>query len=570
MIDEGQVYVKDPTLGVVREVVNVSDGTQHVVTDHAVIATDGTVTHDASGNLDFLRWLLNDLGGGKCSPLKDCSGGYTDAIFATVRYGLVDGFTIDDWEAGLMAYVGACYSGEPPVPLPKLEPWRSLARYWLAADDQDEGYKDWCEAEHRRYRVRSTIGTLLGMAFYHYDAGKPAGKAKSEQKLTVRDYVNILSRLGYHFRRNVLDDSIEVSGNGANWDRITDSLESKIKGDMDARGFRHVNRIKLAWEWDAHSKPHHPVRDYFSRLTYDGGQHIERMSQFVADEHDAFQTFFTRWAVGVVAKVHEAAQNPMLVLDAVQGLGKSYWVRWLASALPEHFIESPIAPDDKDCLKRLMTSWIWEVAELGSTTRRADREALKHFLSMRQVTVRLPYGHYDLVKPALASFIGTVNNESGILSDPTGSRRFVVCHITGIDWDYPKTVNPDDVWAEANERYKSGEQWQLSPSERQLADRIALGYEVDDPLTDLVVTVFTLDGGNAARYAGNQDASWFVSTNEILSYLASRGWHDGSQRSRAMRLSSVAKNKLGLVKGRGPDSLTGKSVWGWYGLRFTP
>ena len=122
--------------------------------------------------------------------------------------------------------------------------------------------------------------------------------------------------------------------------------------------------------------------------------------------------------MGAVARAYQKTQSRLLILDGEQGIGKSHFVRWLAAPVKRDdlYIEGPINPDDKDSLVRLMTVWLWEVAELGGTTRKSDREALKHFLSQEQVTVRRPYGRYDLVKPALSAFIGTVNNEAGILN----------------------------------------------------------------------------------------------------------------------------------------------------------
>ena len=100
-----------------------------------------------------------------------------------------------------------------------------------------------------------------------------------------------------------------------------------------------------------------------------------------------------------------------LVLDGPQGIGKSFLVRWLCPK-ERYYIEGGINTEDKDSLIRLASKWIWEVGELQATTRKADREALKDFISRRDVTVRPAYGRYDIVKPALASFIVTINELS--------------------------------------------------------------------------------------------------------------------------------------------------------------
>lgn len=75
---------------------------------------------------------------------------------------------------------------------------------------------------------------------------------------------------------------------------------------------------------------------------------------------------------------------------------------------------------------------------MGATTRRADVEALKGFLSREVFTVRAPYGRYEIVKPGPASFSGTVNNAFGVFSDSTGSRRYWATTLTAIDWAYAR------------------------------------------------------------------------------------------------------------------------------------
>ena len=107
-----------------------------------------------------------------------------------------------------------------------------------------------------------------------------------------------------------------------------------------------------------------------------------------------------------------------LVLLGAQGKGKSGLAEWLCP-VPRLFYEGPINPDDKDSLIRLINNWIWEVAELDSTTKRSERSALKHFISTKTVKVRVPYGQYDTEKPAAASMIGTINEDgTGFLHDP--------------------------------------------------------------------------------------------------------------------------------------------------------
>jgi predicted P-loop ATPase len=249
----------------------------------------------------------------------------------------------------------------------------------------------------------------------------------------------------------------------------------------------------------------------------------------------------------------------MLVLDGPQGIGKSEFARWLASPMPDYFLEAPINTDDKDSEIRLMSYWIWEVSELGATTRKADYEALKAFLTTRKVTVRKPYGRHDIIKPALASFVGTINNSSGIFSDPTGSRRFILSKIEDISWDYSSELDPADVWAEAMAAYLAGETWKLTRDEFLKSQQINEEYDVADPIEDLVKKFFDLD---VAR------DDWWIPTSDILAVLQdpTRGGLKGSTRGNAMGLAAVM-TKLGHEKKRRNNNI-GQQVWGYTGIRL--
>ena len=224
----------------------------------------------------------------------------------------------------------------------------------------------------------------------------------------------------------------------------------------------------------------------------------------------------------------------MLVLDGGQDAGKSHFAAWICP-LKNHFMESGIQPDNNDHKIALVTTWIWEVVELGATTRRADREALKSFITLKDVTARKPYGRRPIHKPALASFIGTVNNESGFLNDPTGSRRFLTCTIANINWDYSKKLAVSDVWAQAYHLYKTGFNYKLTAAEKAKQVEVNEEYEVEEPLIAEVLSYYTI--------TGNPDD--FVSSKEILMTLG----FNHLEKRHTMRLSRAMK-KRGITKKR--------------------
>ena len=391
-------------------------------------------------------------------------------------------------------------------------------------------------------------------------------------KLTSSDYMAALDGLGYHFRLNVLDDVVECSDGGGRWEPLSDVKEAVIRSRMRDEGFTKVDHFRDAFIADAAKNAYHPVKAYLEACSQKALEShfltgsvnpvantaIENVASCFTDTHNIFATLLYRWAIGVCARVYHAEQLPVLVLEGAQGIGKSHFVQWLGSSMPDYCYEGLIDPSNKDDLRRLMNTFLWEVSELGSTTRRADREQLKYFLTMRQVTVRIPYGHNDLHKPALAAFIATANNENGLLSDGTGSRRFWTCHITAIDWNYTKT-DPDMFWAQAMALYQAGESWKLTPAEQQQVNQVNDSYEIEDPTEDLIATRYEID---TQKLSGR-----FTPTNDIREILHTTGWRIQNHTAESRAIVAAAQ-RLGARYGRGPDPLTGVRVRGFYGMQM--
>ncbi len=377
--------------------------------------------------------------------------------------------------------------------------------------------------------------------------------------VTSKTLMAELKRLSYTFRLNIMDDSLEVMPDVY----ITDFIKDTIRTQMRDKGYsRFLTATEEAYRAEAYKNSFHPIREKLDSLQWDGLPHIHLLSNYFTEipnqynttQKTIFELFFNRWFIGCVAKALDCKQNIMFVIDGPQDIGKSSFVRWLSSIFPpQFFIEGSINPNNKDDELRLMKTIIWEVAEFGSTARKADREALKHFISTKTLTVRKPYGYYDITKPALSSLIGTINNEAGFLTDPTGNRRFLVATIIDIDWEgYTKNIDKEQLWAEAVTKYKAGvETERLTDEEKEIQTNINENYMIDDPF------IIGLQQKCFANPDDTSSASWH-SSNEILIYLG----YDPPNRGNAMALGSAAK-KLGLIKGKG--GVNGK-INGYFGV----
>jgi hypothetical protein len=404
-------------------------------------------------------------------------------------------------------------------------------------------------------------------------AAQTAGSYKPPSNPATADYIAALAHLGYHFRLNELDDHIEVNGR-----RLDDVKISEIKNRMRDLGFKRSQIIDMADAYmeEAGRNRYHPIRQYLQSLQWNGDDHIRLLARHFEDKHPlityddgstetVMYVWLKRWLIAAAAKAFQrsevSAQNAVLVLEGGQNLGKSTFARWLCSGMPRYFIEKSIEPDSKEDERRLASKWIWEIGELGATTRKADREALKSFLTRVEVTFRNAYAKEDSEKLALASFIGTVNNEGGFLQDSTGNRRFMIVGLDKIQHSYIQDMDIDQVWAQAYHLYATGESWRLLPEETLERDKLNGDYKVEDPYEGWILRYCEIDPvrGDA------QTAGWFVPSQELVSLLKTQGVTDST--------TAISRGLPATMKGLGIEKTrqykrTG--AWGYWGLKIRP
>jgi len=390
-------------------------------------------------------------------------------------------------------------------------------------------------------------------------AGGAATK-KRKPPLQIDAYLQAFRALGYSFRLNDAGEVLEVNGK-----RIDDYSLSTIRAQMRARGFFSAAAVEDIIRMEASAHRYHPIKTYLTNvgMTYNGQGNVALLANHFEDAtkpHPQFGIWLRHWLIGAVAKAMDAGhtQNAMLVLDGPQGIGKSYFARWLCSPMADYFLDDAINPSDKDAVIRLAMYWIWEVGELGSTIRKADVEALKAFITRQVVTVRKPYGRVDMVKPTLASLIGTVNNSAGILVDSTGNRRFWVATINSIDWSYTTNLDPNQVWAEAFNAWVGGESWSPTKAECALSEENNQGYRLPNPIDGYLAKYFDID-------ASDTDEDHWTSTADIVGRVIDMGYKGQSTRSIAMEVASHL-GEMGISKVR---KWIGKSgIWGYQGVRI--
>ncbi|MFM6269095.1 MAG: virulence-associated E family protein, partial [Dolichospermum sp.] len=186
--------------------------------------------------------------------------------------------------------------------------------------------------------------------------------------------------------------------------------------------------------------------------------------------------YLKKFLVGAVAR----ARNPGCKLDTVlmlvgaQGCGKS---AFLENLFGRRFFTDQIGGElnDKDEKAKVSRYWCLEYAEFEAVYKKRDVSSLKRFITAKEDTFRAPYARKEARHPRPSLFAGTTN-ETEILLDPTGDRRFWVLKVEIDKIPQAELIRDrDKIWAAADSLYKKGERWDLTDQEER--SRIDLNKE---------------------------------------------------------------------------------------------
>lgn len=264
------------------------------------------------------------------------------------------------------------------------------------------------------------------------------------------------------------------------------SLRSYIEKIYD---IHHSGKTKDAIISVAMQNAYHPVRDYLNKISWDGHKRLEKLfiKYLGVEDTEVNRTTTKKALTAGIARVMEPGCkfDYMLTLYGPQGVGKSALLKKLGGAW---FSDSLVSVTGKEAYEALQGVWLMEMAELAAT-RKAEVEAIKHFISKQVDRFRVAYGHYIEDFPRQCIFIGTTNKVD-FLRDETGGRRF-----------WPMTVNPervevnwskltkdeiDQIWAEAKYYYEQGEELFLNPELEEEMRSIQSKHTEESPYTGII------------------------------------------------------------------------------------
>ena len=283
----------------------------------------------------------------------------------------------------------------------------------------------------------------------------------------LEDLQNFL-HANFDFRYNILSDMPECRRKNTTTYRMIDkrmmntlSMEAMMNGgdckDADVKRFLFSERIPT----------HHPFKDYVSALPeWDGTDRVTMLASRVSG-NGMWLNGFHIWMLGMVAQwlgypARCANAVAPILVSTEQGMCKSTFCSML---LPEelrtYYTDKFTINATSGCEQKLSTFGLINMDEFNMYTERM-MTILKNLMQMKKVNYRKCFKAYYSDLPRIASFIGT-SNEKSLLTDETGSRRFLCMEV-----EKPIDCSPIDypqLYAQLKWELEAGKRYWLSKEE---------------------------------------------------------------------------------------------------------
>lgn len=275
----------------------------------------------------------------------------------------------------------------------------------------------------------------------------------------------------FEFRRDELRGDVEYRERSSFYFDFKPVTEEELNGigimahkeeievwDRDVKRYVYSNNIPLF----------NPIDDYLDHLpAWDGVDRIRPLADTITCTNPQWGNLFYIWFLSMVAhwkqmdQQHANSTLPLLVGD--QGCGKSTWCRNLLPPEFKNYYSDSIDLSNKRNAELSLNRFALINIDEYDSVKSSNQSFLKHLLQKPVLNTRQPYKRSIGTLKRYASFIATCNNFD-LLTDPTGSRRYLCIEIQGtIDYSCP--INHPQLYAQAIAALRAGERYWFTRDE---------------------------------------------------------------------------------------------------------
>ena len=274
---------------------------------------------------------------------------------------------------------------------------------------------------------------------------------------------------------NYLTKDFVIDGQKIELDQFSYHIEEKFK-------IKFLREDQLFSSFRYAVRSFSPVASYLDSLPEGDPSYIEeyiRKTLFITNPLEIKmmrKKLIATLALGIVGEKVCTKDDTALILKGPQGIGKSSFLRVLASA--EFFCDNIYNFFDKDERIKAHKFWIIEWQELETILGRRETSLVKSILSTEEDHLRKPYARVDERMVRHFSIWGTTN-QNEFLTDSENRRYYVINLHQNIDLEYA-LINRDKLWAAVKAAYLSGEKWWFDSKEESEIEAENFQYTMKD------------------------------------------------------------------------------------------
>ena len=332
--------------------------------------------------------------------------------------------------------------------------------------------------QKKEFLIRQTVQSV-------YTIAKGFGKKSplsAEQELELRTEEFMQRR--YEFRYNTMTTVTEyrerntfcfyfrpLSSRVRNSIAMNARLEGLSLWDRDVVRYLDSDRIPIF----------NPIEDFLFGLDvrWDGHDRIRELAARVPCNNRHWADLFYRWSLNMVAHWRQTdrkyANCTVPLLIGPQAYRKSTFCRsLLPPELQAYYTDRIDFSNKRDAEISLNRFALINMDEFDQN--RVNQQAfLKHILQKPIVNVRRPHGTATQEMRRYASFIGTSNHKD-LLTDTSGSRRYIVVDVTGpIDCS---PIDYEQLYAQAMHDLYKGERYWFDPEDEKVMNESNQEFQV--------------------------------------------------------------------------------------------
>lgn len=299
----------------------------------------------------------------------------------------------------------------------------------------------------------------------------------------------------YEFRYNVLTEVTEFRPLEDKKKRFRPAGQRELNSicmDMRAKGIDCWDKDLLRYVNSTKVSGYHPFMLYLDELpVWDGHDRLKELALRVSVD-ELWIRCFHRWMLALTAQwsgltgIHANSVAPMLISSEQGRLKSTFCKSLMPEALSDYYMDSFELTSQGRMEQKMAEMGLISLDEFDRFPAH-KMPVLKNVMQMATLNLRKAHQKNYRVLPRIASFIGT-SNRKDLLTDPTGSRRFVCIEVK--EKINCEGIEHNQIFAQLKFELAAGESYWFSEEEEHEIQEHNVAYYRRSSAEEVFYSVF--------------------------------------------------------------------------------